>query len=367
MKTMYLAALAAAMAVAAAGSAAAQTNAARTVTKETLTVAQPGAAGGAQVMTKEVVTVAPEKPAAPRPDVAADNSARKARVVVVPAVYGKEARSKLQRELADKWGITDTGAVENPGYTGFLVDALVNSRKLDVLEREDLKPAVKELQFGESDYADVARVVKLGQMLNADYVVIPEIRYLSVALEEKTIPYVDEKEKAVKGKLATSVRTVSVATSRIVASNIGDVEKKTRFKDSKGPVDQQVRDFIKDLYTESGMKETANIIDTAYPIKIVGVGDGICTINRGKGAIEVGEALIVYQPGEVMTDPDTKESLGYHEALAGKVKVVEVDEKTAKAQIEEGAGKIEKSFICRRPKPAAAQPPAAQPPAAKLD
>jgi hypothetical protein len=75
--------------------------------------------------------------------------------------------------------------------------------------------------------------------------------------------------------------------------------------------------------------------------------------------------LNVYRPGEMMVDPDTKESLGYHEARVGQVKVAKVDEKTCTAEILEGAGTIEKLNICRRDvKPAPAAPLA---PAPKLD
>jgi curli biogenesis system outer membrane secretion channel CsgG len=336
------------------------------ITTEGVTVIQTEPATQTRIISKETTIAEPQGKTKPADTVATDTTPRKARVVVVPAVYSKEVRSKFERELNEKWSVTDAGVIENPGYTSYLVDALVNSHKLDVLEREDLKSPIKELDFGESDYADVAKVVKMGQMLNADYVVIPEIRYVSVLLEEKNVPYVGQKQNVVKGKFATNVRTVDVATSKIVASNISDVEKKTRFKDTEGPVSRQLKDFVATLYRDSAIQEAANVIDTAYPIKIVGVADNVCTVNRGKGAIELGEVLNVYRTGEIMIDPDTKESLGYHEARVGQVKVTEVNEKTAKAEIIEGAGKIEKLFICRREK--AADPlKAVQPPAPKLD
>ena len=237
---------------------------------------------------------------------------RKARVAVVPATYAQDVRSKFERELKDAWGIGSFSTIENPGYTSFLRDALVNSRKVDVLEREALEAPVKELEFGESDYANPSKVAKYGHMLNADYVVIPEIRYISVSLEEKKVPFVSEKQIVVKGKISTAVRTVDVATSRIVASNMSDVEKKTRFRDTKGSMELQLRDFVNSLYAESGRQETASIIDTAYPIRIIALSDDkTCTINRGKGAVEEGELMSIYKPGEVMVDPDTKENLGF--------------------------------------------------------
>lgn len=73
-------------------------------------------------------------------------------------------------------------------------------------------------------------------------------------------------------------------------------------------------------------------------------------LNRGEGAIKEGEILNVYQLGEVMVDPDTKENLGYHEGRVGQIKVIKVDQKTSTAEIVEGAGKVQKLHICRRDK-----------------
>ncbi|MEI6971581.1 MAG: CsgG/HfaB family protein [bacterium] len=336
-------------------------------TTESITVVEPGTGPGVRVMTKEVTTVgsADKKILAQATDTM-DATVRKARVVVVPATYSKEIRSKFERELSEKFGMTDAGVIENPSYTSYLVDGLVNSRKLVVLERENLEPAIKELNFGESDYADVAKVVKLGRMLNADFVVIPEIRYFMVELENKTVPYIGQQESAVKGKLATNVRTVDVATSQIVSSNISDAEKKTKFRKSRGPVAQQMRDFVGAIYGQSVVAEASVVIDTAYPIRVVGVNPGECIINRGKGAITVGEELSVYQTGEDMIDPDTKESLGPQETKIGRVKVIEVNEKTSKAQMLEGGDAMKKSYICRREKTSATAAPAEQV-APKLD
>lgn len=334
-------------------------------TKDTITVVQPNTGGGQTVIQREVVA----EPAAPKvrpPAPAINDAARKVRVAVVPAVFAQDLRSKFQKELNEKFGLTDMGVVENPGYTSYVIDALVNSRKLDVLERENLGAAIKELDFGESDYADRAKVVKMGRMLNADYVVVPEIRYLSVTLENKEVPFVNQKQALVKGKFATHVRMVDVATGKIVASNIGDVQKQIRLKESNGPANRQIVDFIGELYGISGKIEAANVIDTAYPIKVVAVAGGVLTINRGKGAIAVGEVLEVYQEGEMMTDPDTRESLGFQETKLGMVKVIEVNEKTAKAEALEGSGAIPRLSICRRVKAIGAATPV-EPPAPKLD
>lgn len=330
---------------------------------ESVTIVQPGPAGTTSTITRTVTTV--EKDRAPRPDVPADNAPRKARVAVIPAIFAQDARQKAARELNEKLGLTDPTVIENPGYTSFLVDALVNCRKFDVLEREDLRAAIKELDFGESDYADLAKVVRVGNMLNADYVVIPEIRYLGVVLEQKDVPYVGKQTQRLKAKLSTSVRTVDVKTTKIVASAMADTGVTNRLRKAEESPGSPVRDLIDGLYGQSALKVTAAIIDTAYPIRVVAVGEASCVLNRGEGAVREGEMLNVYRPGEVMTDPETKEVLGYHEARVGRIRVVKVDEKTCTAEILEGGGSIEKLNIVRRD--VKAEGPVESSPAPKLD
>lgn len=314
-------------------------------TTETTTLTHP-VGGGVVAVTKETVKDA-EAPRV-KPEVAVDTTPRKARVVVMPATYAQEVRSRFQREMQEKFGVGDLGVIENPGYTSHLVDALVNCRKFDVLERETLGAAIKEINFGESDYADAAKVVRIGQMLNADYVVVPEIRYINVIALEKEVPYVADRQLQYRGKLSMNIRTVDVKTSKIVASGMGETSWTNRVRRTAESPALPIKDFVSKLYAESAKEEAARIIDAAYPIKVVAVTENTCVINRGVGAITEGEVLGVYSPGEMMMDPDTKESLGYQEIKLGLIKVVKVDPKTATAVIIEGIGRVQKLSICRR-------------------
>ncbi|MFA5042692.1 MAG: CsgG/HfaB family protein [Kiritimatiellia bacterium] len=335
--------------------------------KESVTVVQPGPGGATQVLRKEVIKNDDDKKAEQaRPPAVADETPRKARVVVVPAVFAQAMRNKAQREINEMFGLTDPAALENPGYTSYIIDALVNTRKLDVLEREDLRSVKKEIDFGESEYVDLEKAVKIGRMLNADYVVLPEIRVFTVWRDNRPAPYVGQDQKRIRGKFETTVRTVDVASSKIVASRVDEVERTARIRERDNPR-VVVEDLIGGMYKDSALKEGANIIDVAYPIKIISfIDDDHVIVNRGRGAIMPDEVLKVYETGEMMTDPDTKDNLGYNEAYAGSVKITEINEKTSKAVIVEKKGVIKKLSICRRDRaPSTAAP--IQQPAPKLD
>jgi hypothetical protein len=326
-------------------------NAQVTAEKEGVTVIRQGDGGDVQILTKQKETIGGEAKSEARGTTAqaTDDSPRKARVMVSPAVWQREYRRRLDRELNEKWGITDPGIYENPGYTSYLTDALVNARKFDMLEREDLKTVLKELDFGETDLVDLQKVQKIGNMVGADYIVIPEIRYLETSVEAKSVPYVGTKQTAVTCKLATSVRTVDVASGKIISSNISETESKARQREEDAAKQRlAIVDIMASTMKESALKEAANLVDVAYPIKIMSVTGDSVMLNRGKGAILEGEMLNVYAAGEMMIDPDTKDNLGYNEALVGKIKVTAVNNKTSQAAIVEKSDEIKKLYVCRR-------------------
>jgi len=351
--------------------------------KEGATVIRQGPGGEVQVLSTEKKTIRtvteeaaagrPQAQARPRPTVSEDPS-RKARVMVIPAIFTQEQRRRLDRELNERFGITDTGVIESPGYTSFLIDALVNARKFDLLEREELRSVIKELNFGESDYADTEKVVRIGQLVGADYMIVPEIRYLQILCETKPIPYVGGKQISLRCKVATAIRTVNVTTGKIISSNIKEVEKRKRVRetDAQQVVRTAALDLIADSFRESGLREAANIVDVAYPIRIMSINGDTVMLNRGTGAIIVGEMLKVFATGEVMVDPETKENLGYQEAYIGTIKVTEVDQKTSKAVIVEKMGDIARLSLCRRIAPPTLDDPAlkqsrSEPPAPAID
>ena len=151
-----------------------------------------------------------------------DTGVRKARIAVMPATYVVGARSQFRRELSEKLGLSDPTMIENPGFTGHLVDALVNSRKFDVLEREALRLMVNEIDFAESDYGNLSKTVQLGKMLTADYVVLPEIQFIDIVVEEKDVPYVPARRVEYMAKMATRTRVVRVETGRVVSSSFDE-------------------------------------------------------------------------------------------------------------------------------------------------
>lgn len=275
---------------------------------------------------------------------------RKARVAVIPAVFSQGVRSKFLRELEEKLGIRDPSVIESPGFTGHLVDALVNSRKFDVLERRALNDVVKELDLSETDYADVEVSVKVGRLLNADYIVIPEIRFILLVSETKDIPFIPQTNTQFEGMVGTRMRVVDVGTSRVVASNIGENSYRAKQPHKNIARVKQAITFMDRLFATVAKEEVSTIIDAVYPIRIIAIDGETVTLNRGRGTTLKGETFKIYRAGERLVDPDTNEDLGYSETAVAEVMVTKVRLKTATAKITkfENGQEIRKLDVGRR-------------------
>ena len=259
--------------------------------------------------------------------------------------------------------------IEHPGYTAHLIDSLVNLRKFDVIERERLREVTRELDFAESDYADTDKCVKMGKMLNAHYVVIPELRFADLREERREVPFVGQQKKKFYGLLGTNIRVVDVATGRIASSSIAEAGMVV--SEAFRPEDKikQGYTLIDQLMATSARQESDVIADVVYPIRVVAVAAGQVTLNRGRGAMEEGEMLKIYKVGKNMIDPDTKESLGPQELEIGKVRVVKVNPKTSIAevvQVDPGQS-IKERDVARREQKPKWQPPSPDAKAPKID
>jgi hypothetical protein len=246
------------------------------------------------------------------------------------------------------------------------VDALVNTRKFDMLERANLDALVKEMEFGESEYADPTKVAQIGKLSGADYAVIPEIRYLEIDRRAVNVPYVGGQQVTLECKLATTMRTIDVATGRIISSSVDEVEKKVRPRQNS-TMRIAVQDLFADAFKEIAIREASNIADVAYPIRVMSIEGDTVMLNRGRGALLNGEELKVYSTGEMLIDPDTRENLGYHEAYVGKIQVTEIGQRTSKAVIVEQVTPIQRLSVCRRVKKPSLQTEITTQPPPKID
>jgi len=302
----------------------------------------------------------PVKTVTKRVEVPVETTLHKARLAVLPAVFSRHFHPVLKvREKIESSGQLNLKMIfttehesrmEAPSFTLSLAEAFVASRKFDVLERARLNEALKEIDFGESDYADLSKVVPMGKALNAEYVVLPEIEVVHIVTEVKDIPYVDIVHPKLKGKMIVRMRVTDTATTRLVAAFTEEVQVERKIDSDEPFLASELHNLVMDLYKTASVRGAHRTLEAIYPVRILEVTDGKAVLNRGDGAISVGDMFEVYSLGKAYVDPDTGEMLGRGESKVAVIKVSRVAPKFSEAEIVQGADALKgdlKSYLCR--------------------
>lgn len=233
---------------------------------------------------------------------------------------------------------------------------LVQSRRFAVLDRGNLGVYEKELNLLKSDQVPLAETVRIGQVIGADYIVVPKIRTFEQTETVETVQLTGQKIVRVTSLLNIDYVLVDVATRQIRWT--GKVEKK-----QPAGLDALLAEAIDDL--------GESILNSIYPLRVIQVLDGgMVVINQGGETLKVNQALTAMQLGEQIIDPYTKEPLGQTETPVAEILVDRVDPKLSYGRIVSGKVSVSDDYILRKSRTAAAaqtkQPAASAPKQDKL-
>jgi TolB-like protein len=286
----------------------------------------------------------------------AQGKSKKASIAVAPFTYHNNVRRKPGTEL-------ETGA-----FTKKFITSLGKSNKFDVVERDSLDTLFTEMKLSDAGFTDPSRAVKAGEMFGVDYFLMGEISVWTVSSRSNKIPRMQRYRRTVDMHLIVDMRIVNARTSKIVATEKGEITRTWQSGLMKHLPPAMTR--LEPVTTDGVERELCaqlvkKVIDTIYPLKILKVNSsGMVFVNRGEGGgINEGDVYDVFQPGEAMIDPDTGEDLGTDETKIGRIRISQVLPKFSKAEAVAGAPKA--GNICRAARGEAnfAPPPPPPPPA----
>lgn len=227
--------------------------------------------------------------------------------------------------------------------TAELVHQLVAARKFDVLERQRVDDLVKEKQFQESDYASPEEAPKIAKLLGADYFVLGRLDQLQLDRDRRTIPYTTQTVDEFHGQAALYLRVIDARSGRIVAADRVQQD----FKDRKLKTSAEAR---RRLITDTARVAVVRVMDAVFPLKVVKIDGRSLYLNRGAevSGLKLGDSVNVLKPGDAMTDPDTGESLGQTEQVAATAKVVDIQPRFTRIELEGDAGGVSEGMLVRR-------------------
>lgn len=237
------------------------------------------------------------------------------------------------------------------GMDAQLMDRLNATRKFDLVSHSDLKEVINKQSNDASGNVDVgdANAAKIGKLAGTKYILVTTIDQFTDRTEELTLPasgkvltkrnlgfgVVAKVYDTTTGKLLESANH-SVALDQAGAALLGVVTSGDQYEGVLREMTAQMSEWVAN-----------HIVDVVFPAKVLAKTDKQVTINRGEGSgIQRGEEWRVFAVGKELIDPDTKESLGKEEILAGRVRIIDVLPKFSKAEVIEDLG-IEAGAILR--------------------
>ncbi len=254
------------------------------------------------------------------------------------------SKDKRYREL-----ITDT-----------VSEALVGSRRFDVLNRKDAALFDAEKDFIAGGDAGVAEMARLSQASGADYLVVAELQGLGISNNmRETIRMTGEVlvRSAVSGTLRLQV--IEFATRKVKWSS------SQKFGANYEGVSSIGAGTLAKLVGVAAEQLMDKLVVSIYPIRVVKVMGDIAIINRGEGSAAEGEIYAVFLMGEELTDPQSGESLGPMEVEVGTGQITEVKPKFSFLKMANGALDASGDYIVRKTSKKLAAPAGQKPQKAK--
>ena len=232
-------------------------------------------------------------------------------------------------------------------YEGLVADVvektLVDSRRFDILDRDDRDLYDQEKLFIQGGDAARAEIARLGNASGADYLVIAELHDLKVANNQReTIRLTGE--VLVRSSFSGMLRMQVVEFS----------SRKVKWKDVRriGGVYEDVASITRSMLEREIGKAADHLVrgmlDAIYPMRVVKVIGDQVIVNRGKGAVKVGERFRIFLVGEELVDPQSGESLGQMEVEVGKGVISEVRPKFAFLRVEKGRLEQGQDYLLRK-------------------
>lgn len=238
--------------------------------------------------------------------------------------------------LSDKQFFIDGEAIDKSQINRILgqnlVTQLVQSRKFTVLDREFIQETLGEKSMITDVNVPVEEMAKLGQELVADYIIVGVLENMDFKTSKIKMQSSDRVITSRNGTIEISYRIIDVATKQIKFSDFA------RINVSDADI-RKIDDSFNLSNIDSAMTMVAadkigkKVLNAIYPMLVVSVRNNSVTLNQGGEMIKTGDQYEVFEFGEKMIDPYTKESLGRQENYCALIEITRVTSKMSEARI----------------------------------
>lgn len=188
-------------------------------------------------------------------------------------------------------------------------DALVQTGRFAVLDREFSPEIERELDMISSGQAPSAELAKLSQAASADLVWSARVSSLAYNRHARQLKTSDRELVSYSGGWAISEKLVNVATRQVVASDSlrGQAPSTAPTTLSQGIDSGKV---LEDMSTDLVNQVVASVLRRTFPVTVVALDGTNVVLSQGGQALKEGARYAMVTMGTEMKDPQTGQSLG---------------------------------------------------------
>lgn len=213
-------------------------------------------------------------------------------------------------------------------FVSELGNHLTQSRRFAMLDRQFEAERQLEMAINASPDAAMEEMVKLGNRLGTDYMIVGSIDDASV----------HSRDTALAGRTITTRTARFAVTYRVIDAPTGQV----KFADSWSRAVEGTS--VAALANQAAEAVSRQIVDAIAPVVVEGISGDELFLGQGGRSIKVGQRYRLLRHGDAITDSYTGESLGRQESEVGLVEITEVQSKFAKARIVRTSIDVEQEF-----------------------
>lgn len=198
-----------------------------------------------------------------------------------------------------------------------LTSYLTSSRKFAILDRDFEAERQAEMDVLASSDAPADEMVKLGNRLGTDYMIVGVITDSGTKTQSTTLA----------GRtLSTSTSNLSISY-RVIDAPTGQIKFADTWSGSVGG------SSLDSLSTKAADAIGRKIVDAIAPIRVESATGDTLFLGQGGSSVKVGQKYKLIMNGDEIIDSYTNESLGRQEVDVGLVEIIDVQSKIAKAKV----------------------------------
>ena len=215
-----------------------------------------------------------------------------------------------------------------------LSNALVQSRKFTVLDRDYINERSSEKNVLNSGEVPPEELAKLGQELFSDYIMVGTITTAKATEVTKTMRTNNMTFQELNGIVQFSYRIIDVPTSQIKFSSNASIAISNNELKNEGLSNQNSpAEILYGLLNIGAKRIGENVLNAIFPILVESIKGKYLVLGQGGETVKKGQRMQLILRGEKIKDSYTKESLGRTEEVIGEIEITGVTAKQSYAKV----------------------------------